>query len=108
MLTPNDLGNFLVVENCIKIKIDDLIRKIQKDLKITLLRSQLEATGINVDFTTSPSRFNGERVWFKCPYCKRRAGTLYKNPLNDNIGCRMCLNLKYRKQRFKGMIESGL
>lgn len=106
MLTPYDLGNFLVLENCFKIKVDDLVNKAQKGLKIRFLEAQTEALGVVVNFTTSKTKFNGERIWFLCPNCNRRVGTLYKHPLEEIIGCRCCLNLKYRKQRFKGMLES--
>lgn len=106
MLTPNDLGNLLVLENCTKIRVDDLIRKVQKELKISLLRAEIEALGIKVSLTTSKTRFKGERFWFICPNCEKRVGTLYKYPLGVTVGCRNCFNLKYRKQRFKGMIES--
>lgn len=106
MLTPYDLGDFLIAENCFKIKVDDLVRKAQERLKIRLLEAQIEALGANINLTTSKTKFNGERIWFICPNCKRRVGTLYKHSTENIIGCRICLNLKYRKQRFKGMIES--
>ncbi|QQG43971.1 MAG: hypothetical protein HYW86_03855 [Candidatus Roizmanbacteria bacterium] len=106
MLNPCDLGTNFIAENCYKIKIDDLVRKAQKELKITLLNAQIEALGIIVNLTTSRTKFNGEKFWFICPNCNKRVGMLYKHPLEDVIGCRCCLNLKYKKQRFKGMIES--
>lgn len=106
MLNPYDLGNFLVLENCFKIKVDDLVNKAQKELKIRLLQSQMKSLGVEINFTTSRTKFNGKRVWFLCPNCGRRIGTIYKHPTEEIFGCRICLNLKYRKQRFKGMVES--
>lgn len=106
MLNPHDLGDFLIVENCDKIKVDDLVSKTQRELKIRLLQSQIEVLGIEVNLTTSKTRFDGERIWFVCPNCERRVGTIYKHSTEEIVGCRICLNLKYRKQRFKGMIET--
>lgn len=108
MLPPNDLGNFLVVENFEKIKVDELISKVQKELKKSLLQAQLDLLGIPISLTTSKTKFNGERYWFSCPECKRRVGTIYKHPTSEIIGCRICLGLKYKKQRFKGMIETSI
>lgn len=106
MLSPYDLGNSFVTENCFKINVDELVSNAQKELKRRLLQSQVEALGIDIDFTTSKTKFNGERLWFVCPNCKRRVGVLYKYPIEEVVGCRSCLNLYYRKQRFKGMVES--
>lgn len=107
MLHPYNLGSFLVSENCDKIKIDELVHNAQKVLKMRLLQSQIDAFGADVNLTTSKTKFNGERFWFSCPNCKKRVGVLYKHPVDETIACRICLNLKYRKQRFKGMIEEN-
>ncbi|MBI2021814.1 hypothetical protein HYS93_02965 [Candidatus Daviesbacteria bacterium] len=106
MLSPYDLGNFLMVENCFKVNIDDLVSIVLKELKIRFLQSQVEVLGADVKFTYSKTKFNGKRYWFICPNCGRRVGTIYKHPTEDTFGCRICLNLRYRKQRFKGMMES--
>jgi hypothetical protein len=105
MLKPYDLGNSLVSENCHKIKVDDLVSVARQELKRRLVASQIEALGVEVSLTTSKTRFSGERIWFICPFCNLRRGTLYKHPTNQVLGCRVCLNLKYKKQRFKGMAE---
>lgn len=108
MLTPYDLGNFLVAENYSKINIDELVVNALKELKIRLVQSQIDALGVEVKLTSSKTKFNGERLWFICPNCNKRVGVLRKHPVDGIIGCRICLNLKYRKQRFKGMIEATL
>lgn len=106
LINPYDLGEN-IVEHAQKININDLVKQIQKELKIRLLQAQIEALGIEVNLTTSKTRFNGERFWLLCPVCNKRVGTLYKHPLKDLAGCRRCLNMKYKNQRFKGMIESN-
>lgn len=108
MLSPYDLGNILLNENCFKIRIDDLVREANKGLKTRLIKGYVEVLGVEVGFTTSKTKFGGERIWFICPNCKRRIGTLYKHALEEIAGCRLCLNLKYKRQRFKGMIESSI
>lgn len=102
MLRPYDLENYFVAENCRKIKIDELVSEALKEVKKSLIEAQVQALGVDVAFTTSKTKFNGERIWFICPNCKRRAGTLYEYPLIRKIGCRVCLNLVYKKQKFKG------
>lgn len=105
MIKPNDLGKFNIAENCQKIEIDDLIRKANKEIKHRILQSQIEVMGFELKLVTSRTKFNGERYWFLCPICKNRVGTIYKNPTNSQIGCRSCLGIQYKKQRFKGMLE---
>jgi len=108
LISPYDLGEFQVAENAYKIRVGDLVSKAQKELKLRLLQSNIEACGIVVSLTTSKTRFNGERYWFLCPICKHRVGIVYKHPTSEIIGCRSCLGLKYKAQRYKGMIESTI
>ncbi|MBD3245284.1 MAG: hypothetical protein GF335_04835 [Candidatus Moranbacteria bacterium] len=96
----------MLVENCKKIKIDDFARRANLKIKKALIEADLEMYGYRFELTQSATGFNGQRFWFICPLCKKRAGIIYKHPLNREIGCRDCLNLKYRKRRYKGMIEN--
>jgi hypothetical protein len=44
----------------------------------------------------APCRFGGNRAWFRCPVCGRRAAILY----GANVfACRDCLHLAYQSQR---------
>ena len=105
LISPYDLGEFQLVDTAQRINIDELVNRVKKELKIRLLQAKIEALGIEVQLATSKTRFNGDRFWFLCPICQIKVGTLYKHPLQDILGCRNCLALKYRKQRFKGMVE---
>jgi hypothetical protein len=105
-LNPNNLG--LLVEECQKIKISDFLQKCRNGFKDTLIASELEVMGVNVRLGTSKTCYNGIRFWFKCPACNHRIGVLFKHPLTGAIGCRKCLNLEYRKRRYKGMAEGKL
>lgn len=44
----------------------------------------------------SPCRFGGNRAWFRCPSCSRRAAILYGAAV---FACRRCLQLVYESQR---------
>jgi hypothetical protein len=88
-----------------KVSVDQLVRTATKDLKKRIVESQIDALGANLSLTTSKTRFDGERIWFQCPLCKKRAGVLYGK--EETFGCRKCLSLVYKGQRFKGMIESS-
>ena len=105
MLTPYDLGSSQVTENCQKINIDRLVNNALKELKLRLIQSQIQALGVDIRLTTSETKFGGKRLWFMCPNCSKRVGTIYKHPVESIVGCRICLGLKYKAQRFKGMAE---
>lgn len=107
MIKPNDLGQFNLVENCQKIKIDDIVRRVNREVKHQVLKSQVEVMGFELNFITSRTRFNGTRYWFACPVCENRVGIIYKHPVSAQVGCRSCLKIQYRKQRYKGMIEAA-
>lgn len=106
-MTYNNLGEKFTVEDCQKVAISDILRDYKAKLKETILRSQFEMLNENVLIMTSKTGKGGIRFWFMCPQCKRRVGVLLKHPVQNLLGCRLCLNLKYGQQRFKGMIESS-
>ena len=102
--------NIAVLEDCQKIRIDELVRTAQAVLKKRLVEAQIDALGIEVKLTTTKTRFNGERFWFSCPNCTKRIATLYKHPMTQQIGCRNCLDISYKKQRsyeFFSTIKGG-
>lgn len=105
MIKPNDLGKFFIAEQCQKINIDDIVRQVNKEAKQQILQSNIEVMGLKLNLLTSNTRFNGKRYWFSCPICNNRVGIIYRDPVSLQIGCRNCLKIEYRKQRFKGMIE---
>ena len=49
---------------------------------------------VRVEWTPCP--FGGNRAWFRCPACGRRAAILYSSGV---FACRRCLNLAYESQR---------
>ena len=108
-LNPNDFGkNKLTVEDCWGIDIKNFLTSYRQKIKEEFLSYQAEISGLKIEFMTSRTNFNGLRYWFKCPICKLKVGRIYKHPLSNLIGCRKCLNLDYRKRRFKGMIEEQI
>lgn len=108
LLSPYDLGNFQVVEYYQRIKVDELVREAQKTLKKRLVEAQIDALGADISLTTTKTRYNGERFWFKCPLCNKPKGILFLDKYRNLTGCRKCLRLSYKEQRYKGMIESQI
>lgn len=102
MISENNLAEYTQ-----RIQIDDLVRQVNKKVKHQILQSHIEVMGLKLNLLTSSTRFNGRRYWFACPICGSRVGTIYKHPLKFQVGCRACLKIQYKKQRFKGMIEGG-
>ncbi len=103
-IKPYHFGEKLLVEQCQKIDISDLLREYQQQLKAMMLSA--EVLGTQIPLTTSLTRFGGIRYWFSCPSCRRRVGIIYQHPMSGVVGCRECLNLDYRKRRYKGMTEN--
>jgi hypothetical protein len=106
-LRPNDLGKKFLVEECQKIPVSRFIKITKNKLRETLLNSELEYGKFSIKISTSYTHKMGIRYWFKCPLCHRRTGVIYLHPINNNLGCRICLNLRYKKSRFKGMVENN-
>jgi len=105
-MNQNDLGKKFLVDECQQVSVHPFIRKAKRRLKEDLIASELEAHGLNINLTTSKTGFGGIRYWFECPMCGTRIGVVYVHPLTQQMGCRKCLNLEYRKRRYKGMIEA--
>lgn len=105
-INPYDLGEISINDDFQKVDINLFVRKATTGLKEKLVTSEISALGLRIEFVYSKTRYNGERLWFRCPNCKRRVGIIYKHKVESVIGCRRCFNLRYRQQRFKGMIES--
>jgi len=106
-LTPINLGRKYLVDKCKSINISDYLKQAKKGLKESVINSQLELEGLDIELTTSQTNYKGLRYWFSCPICSKRVGKLYKHPISQILGCRECLRLEYRCRRYKGMIESG-
>jgi hypothetical protein len=104
-MKPNNLGKVFLVDECRKITMTEYITRAKAQLKEALLSSELSMFDTPIDFTTSTTGFGGTRHWFVCPLCKERKGVLFVHPMNQEIGCRTCLGIEYRTQRYKGMIE---
>ncbi|PIR62178.1 MAG: hypothetical protein COU65_04710 [Candidatus Pacebacteria bacterium CG10_big_fil_rev_8_21_14_0_10_42_12] len=98
MLKPNDLDKFLTLEMLTQVRIDDLVRETNKSLKRAILGARLEEFGQNIELTTTKTRFGGERYWFVCPKCERRAGILYRMD-NAQLRCRLCVGKIYLAQK---------
>lgn len=105
-MMSNDLGINSLVDSNRRVEINTFVRKIRHELKATLLTASVQSTGIKLDFVTSKTGFGGVRYWFKCPVCAKRVGTIFSTPNSHKLACRACLGLKYRKQRYKGMVEN--
>lgn len=105
-LNLNDFGKNLLVEECQQVSIKTFVKNAKAKLKEALLRAELQHQNVDIKISTSLVNRNGIRYWFECPLCKRRAGVIYVHPIANNLGCRICFNLKYKKSRFKGMVET--
>lgn len=105
-LINNNLGKKLLVENCQQVKVAPFIERLKSDLRNLLITSFITVNDCEIGIMSSETGNGGERYWFSCPICNRRTGILYNHPIHQSLGCRLCLNLDYRKRRYKGMIES--
>lgn len=105
-MKPNSYGKILLTDQCQEIRVADFVKKAKRGLKEVLLQSSIETEGYQLMLIKSKTGFLGSRFWWACPSCQRRVGVLYKHPVSEILGCRICLGLDYRSHRYKGMIES--
>lgn len=95
----NDFGKILnrirkyTVEECERISISQIDTA-------GLETSGVLINGQMIPITQTECNYGGERVWFVCPTCNRRVGTLYRKPLGILFLCRNCQNLTYQLQRY--------
>ncbi|HZQ29638.1 MAG TPA: hypothetical protein VFA93_01000 [Patescibacteria group bacterium] len=87
----NDLGKNYTVEDCQRVSVCqlDLTKALFIDLGLQ-----------RVELTETPCYYGGLRVWFLCPACCLRVGTLYRKPLSDEFYCRHCNKLMYQLQLY--------
>jgi hypothetical protein len=85
--------NRVSVEECQKISVQ-LLKSAFIDSSV------IELNGQAIQLTTTKCKYGGERVWFLCPACRKRVGTIYRRPLAELFLCRHCLNLTYDLRRY--------
>ena len=107
-LSAYNSGSRILVEQCPKININDVVSEATQKMRPLLMQTIIECAGFDVELTTSNPHFGGRRYWFKCPLCGVRVGVIYQHPLTKLAGCRACLGLDYRSRRYKGMVETSL
>jgi len=82
----------LSVEECQKLSV--------QYLNLDRVGSLIDVNGQFIELTKSKCNYGGDRVWFLCPACNRRIGTLYRRPINTQFLCRNCNNLTYQLQKY--------
>lgn len=94
----------ILVEQCQKININDLVRDIKIEMTSLRLKEKIELLNQDIGITYTRCNFGGLRFWFVCPQCNNRVGVLYKNPISEAILCRKCHGLSYMKSTFHKMM----
>lgn len=107
-IPSNDYGNNITLEQCQKFDINTLVREFARNSKKMLVEGQIKSLGRQISCTTTKTNYSGKRLWFICPSCNRRVGTVYLHPITNVVGCCKCLRLPYKSSRFKGMIENEI
>lgn len=96
-----------LISNYDSISITELLQKFREQFKQHFLQSEISLQGLNIEFEVTKPSFGGERIWFKCPQCKKRVEKIYSDN-NQEVGCRSCLKLEYASRMYKGMVEEAL
>jgi hypothetical protein len=107
-LTLKNSGEIRLVDQCPKIKIDQVIGRIKKKFQESILDNQVEIGGLPFKLSSTNLHHGGKRIWFLCSICNRRTGIIYNLPAQNLAGCRKCLGIEYRSRRYRGMIENAL
>ena len=106
-MSPNDLGKKFIVEECQKIKLPDFLRRYRRTLKELMIGSELEAMGARYEMVTSKNTaMAAPATGSNAPSVALESGYCSNIPLLRSSGLRECLNLSYKKQQYKGMLES--
>ena len=100
-LKTNNLGK-KYLEQCQKITIKELLKRVEAILKNEIMNIELWW----LEIVKTKANYGWYRCWFKCPYCEKKVFTLYN--IRWEFKCRKCSWLKYKKQRFKGMLEEEI
>jgi hypothetical protein len=68
-------------------------------MNVSYAHAQAAANGVTttVRLTETACNFGGTRVWFLCPACGRRTGSIFL--VEPMPRCRVCLRLTYQSQR---------
>jgi len=96
-LRTNYLGKYL--EQYPKVSIKSILQSVEFKIKEEILNIELEG----IEIIKTSANYGWFRIWFKCPKCNKKVFNLYD--ISWKFICRKCSWLKYKKQRFKGMIE---
>lgn len=105
-IDSNNYGR-ITVEQCQILDVNPLVQKLRQEAHNSIQKAVIRAENLTIKLATSKTK-TGIRYWFQCPLCSKRVGKLYKHPINNALGCRICLNLDYNSHRFKGMLEQNL
>ena len=95
----------MTVEDCVRIPIRTCLAALGTTAPDVVLGSVVEIVGTSVALTATPCGFGGQRYWWVCPHCSQRIGVCLIDPAQHAVGCRSCLGVSYRAQRYKGMAE---
>ena len=98
-----------VVENVYRVYIWEIARPLSnKDLKKTLHVQFQADNGISqqLALTLTRTNFGGVRLWFLCPDCGRRVGTLYCPQQVSHFSCRHCHDCVFRSKVTSDSIPS--
>lgn len=94
----------ILVEQCQKIKINEIVRDVKIEMMNLHLKEKISLLNQNIEITQTQCNFGGQRFWFVCPNCNKRVGVLYRKPISEIILCRECHGLKYMKATFHKMM----
>jgi len=98
-LSPIKYGSF-TAEQCQRVDINELMKKIECLLKEELLKIELKGLGNDIKLSSSKTGNGGTRYWFFCPSCNKRVGVLYRLPGSNSLQCRRCNKLQYSAARY--------
>ena len=83
----------LYVDHCLKDPTLPLNKYVRFTYTTTYSNGEKKDFDYKVQLTSAPCNYGGERYWFRCYFCNRRVGVLYK--VDDYFKCRHCHYLTY-------------
>jgi hypothetical protein len=77
-------------------KASDKILELNFRTRSNYPNSEWEDITQQIELTTTPCNYGGERYWFVCPHCEKRVGCLYNK--SGLFLCRDCNDLTYEER----------
>src|SRR5258708_29453788 len=99
-MNPNNLGNYLTVEGCRKIRLKDVLAETKRQMKASLADVVIEEEGQSISLALTKTNFRGKRLWLVWSNCGSKRSFFYQHSISRPLKCRKCMGNIYKEHRY--------